>query len=133
MYVVDPSVKVTGSFPTGCILAPFTVRGMTVDGSMCSPRWFKAVSSATERSAPESSSVSISASPFRDDMCSQTVGTDSMSSEFPSFDTLICGVCPSVVVTESALVSRCMWSQLSRLSTPADSSQVTPSLPQVTG
>ena len=107
VYVIDPSVKVTGSFLIGCILAPFTVWGVTVDGSklsLCSPRWVKAVSPATKRSAPESGSVLISALPFRDDMCTRTVGADSMSSEFLTFDALTCGVCPSVVGTESALV-----------------------------
>lgn len=107
MYIVDPSVKVTGSFPIGCILVPFTVRGVTVDGSklsLCSPRWVRAVSPATERSAPESGSVSISALPFRDDMCTRTVGADSMSSEFLTFDVLTRGVSLSVVGTESALV-----------------------------
>lgn len=101
MYVMDPSVKVTGSFPMGCIFVPFTVRGMMVDGSrlsLCSPRWVKAVSPATERSAPESGSVSISALPFRDEMCTRTVGADSIALEFLSFDVFICGVSSSVSI-----------------------------------
>ena len=115
----------TGSFSTGCILAPFTVWGITVHGnrlSLCSPRWVKAVSLATERSAPESGSVSISALPFRDDMCTRTLGADLMCSEFLSFDVLICGVCLSVGECVSGGVTHCLGSQLLQLSTPADSS-----------
>ena len=40
--------------------------------SLCSPRWFRAVSPATERSA-ELGSVSISVLPFRDEMCTRIV------------------------------------------------------------
>ena len=51
MYVVYPSMIVTGSFPRGCISVWFTARGVMVFVSrlsLCSPRQVKVASPAKD-------------------------------------------------------------------------------------
>ena len=99
MYVVDPSVIVTSSFPRGCISVRFTAWGVMVDISrlsLCSPRRVKVASPAKDRLAPESGNTSISVLLFKDEICTQIVGADLIASGFPSLIVVIRGVCPSV-------------------------------------
>ena len=79
MYVVDPGMIVTGSFPRGCISVWFTARGVMVFVSrlsLCSPRRVKVASPAKDRLAPESGNTSISVLPFKDEICTRIVGAD---------------------------------------------------------
>ena len=69
-----PRRSVTGSFPSGNILAPFTALGITSEGMrelVCSLRWTSISFPDAEISAPESGRTLMSREPFEEVMVTE--------------------------------------------------------------
>ena len=71
VYTAVPSDMVTGNFPKGVIVVPFTARGIMLEDrrlSGCSLRLFSTAGPATDTSAPESGRTGTVEFPFKEDM-----------------------------------------------------------------
>ena len=92
-YVCLPSVMVTGTFPSGVMVKPFTLLVLMCEGSMLSTCWPRNSSTscpAADISAPESGSTSRFRVPVDDDTCTVIVGAGSVAASWTLYNCKCC-------------------------------------------